>query len=256
MLKKISYSATLLLLVLLCPFSLNAQNKLSSVQLVGFHKSSCSYVGYGEEQVLHTHLHQDTLFIRIQTHKNCNLEILDLEALWSWKQDTLRLDFEVLMPKADPNSDLPPEPIPEMECDCLFWLDYSFYYPNKTPLPPLTFEQKVLPHYKGFDFFEDEKINVLDTLGRRQGKWSYDFRYWETPDQFYYYRNDTLIKSEVFYFDALFKKNKNGRLINYKRTARIENYLSGKGTTIEYHENGKEKSRKHYTLKRNASKSK
>lgn len=250
------YFTCLIVLLFLCNLNLNAQNKSSTIELLDFHKGSCSYIGYGINQVLHTHIRGDSLFIRVQTNANCNVEILALDPLWFWDKDTLRLDFEVLMLTAAPNSGVLPEPVPEMDCDCLFWLAYVFYYPYNTSIPPLTFKHKTPPYYKGFDLLDDEKINVLDSLGRRQGKWIYDFVYWAKQDRFYYYKDDALIKSEVFYFDFLLKKDKNGRLMSYKRQARIEDYLSEQGILIEYDETEKEKSRQHYSLKRNLPKSK
>ena len=123
----LNYTLLIFCFMLLWVSNLNAQTDLSEVKLLHFKKYNCLNIGYAAEKIVHQYVHEDSLFVRVQIEANCSLDILNVVGSLSQYEDTLNLDFSILMPEAPSNTEFPPEPIPEAECDCLFWLDYVLY---------------------------------------------------------------------------------------------------------------------------------
>ena len=211
------------------------------LKVLAFKKYSCENLSYPSSQILSTQRRGDTLEIKLQAADNCNVDVFMLKGQCAFKEDTLNLFYDRMHPEFDAeHPDVLLEPIPEMECDCQFFLDYQLTGWESSNLPVIQFQNQILAYYKGYVILEKDTLNRIDKSGQKQGKWLLDLDAYDTHDyRFDYYNNDKKERSEHFLYQSRldFEASEMTHItwLYYKKE---ENYLTGKGQVYYYTERG------------------
>ncbi|WMX13163.1 hypothetical protein [Aureispira sp. CCB-E] len=221
------------------------------IQIAYFHKHNCENIAYPSNKLLFSKVKKDTLELKLQAADNCSIDFLNLKGKFKLTNDTLNLFYEQIHPGFDPeNPDKLLEPIPEAECDCQFWLDYKIVGWKNKRKPLITFFNKKIKEYIGYEIIGLDTLNKIDLNGNKQGKWLISLEDYKSMDyRFDYFENDIKVKSERFQFLSEYEidpKTKKFKEFLYSQT--IENHLKNKGVTIIYSKSGEEKGKFCYLL--------